>query len=241
MEVVRVFYPGLPGAWPGQAGDVGGPIVVSFKANPVDILSGKYDSYLANWFETMPLHRDIWWTYWHEPEDDVANGNFTAQQWRDAYRRIAGLADAANHPRLYNTVILMCWTLDPRSGRNFDNFFPGSDVVEALGWDCYSVPNQTTPYASPETMYGQALAKTRQLGLMFGIAETGSLLAPSDPTGQLRGDWLRRVGHYLGRNNADFVCYFDSVVGGDFRLLDGPSATGWRDVVSTFGSHDPLP
>ena len=82
MEVVRVFYPGLPSAWPGRAGQVGGPIVVSFKANPADVLSGKHDAYLSQWFASAPKNRDIWWTYWHEPEDDVEDGNFTAQQWR---------------------------------------------------------------------------------------------------------------------------------------------------------------
>jgi hypothetical protein len=240
MEVVRVFYPGLPSAWPGRAGQVGGPIVVSFKANPVDILAGKHDAYLSQWFASAPKNRDIWWTYWHEPEDDVEDGNFTAQQWRDAYRHLAGLADAADNPRLYNTVILMCWTVNPRSGRSFDTFFPGSDVVEAMGWDCYSVSTSTTAYAKPEDVYSRALAKTRELGLQFGVAETGSLLAASDPDGTKRAEWLLSVGRWLGERDASFVCYFDSVVGGEFRLLDTASQQAWRQVVTGVGTHDPI-
>jgi hypothetical protein len=240
MEVVRVFYPGLPSAWPGRAGQVGGPIVVSFKANPADVLSGKHDAYLSEWFASAPKDRDIWWTYWHEPEDDVEDGNFTAQQWRDAYRHLAGLANAADNPRLYNTVILMCWTVNPRSGRSFDTFFPGSDVVEAMGWDCYSVSTSTAPYAKPEDVYGRALAKTRELGLQFGVAETGSLLAASDPDGAKRAEWLLSVGRWLGEREASFVCYFDSVVGGEFRLLDAASQQAWRQVVTGVGEHDPI-
>ena len=34
LDVVRVFYPGLPAPWPGKAGITGGPVIVSFKASP---------------------------------------------------------------------------------------------------------------------------------------------------------------------------------------------------------------
>ncbi|MEO8108178.1 MAG: hypothetical protein ABI720_12770, partial [Actinomycetes bacterium] len=85
MEVVRVFYAGLPSRWPGRAGQVNGPVVVSFKVDPVEVLSGEHDVYMSNWFSAAPRDREIWWTYWHEPEDDVERGGFTAEQWRDAY------------------------------------------------------------------------------------------------------------------------------------------------------------
>ena len=234
MEVVRVFYPGLPSAWPGRAGQVGGPVVVSFKANPTDIVAGKHDEFFAKWFSEAPRNRDIWWTYWHEPEDDVESGNFRAEEWRDAYRRLAGLANAADNPKLHNTVILMCWTVNPRSGRDFDDFFPGKSAVEALGWDCYSHPSDATTYARPEDMYGRAVTKSRELGLPWGIAETGSRLVPGDESGEKRAVWLRSIGSWLAQRDAAFVTYFDSVVGGEFRLLDQPSKSAWRDVVNNF-------
>ncbi len=236
MEVVRVFYPGLPSRWPGRAGEVGGPVVVSFKANPSDVLAGRHDTYLAEWFRTAPRDRDIWWSYWHEPEDNVESGDFTAQQWRDAYRRIAGLADAAGNPQLHNTVILMCWTASPKSGRSVSSFFPGADVVEAMGWDCYA--HSTSPYANPEDMYGKAFAATRELGLPFGVAETGARLGVDDATGSKRGDWLRSIGSWLLERDAAFACYWDAVAtGGDYRLLDEPSKQAWREVTTTYGSH----
>ena len=238
MEVVRVFYPGLPSGWPGRAGDVDGAIVVSFKAPPAEILAGKHDALLANWFRTAPTDREIWWSYWHEPEDDVEAGNFTAQQYRDAFRRIAGLANAANNPKLHNTVILMCWTVNPRSGRTFSDYFPGKDVVDTIGWDCYSAASSSTAYYSPEEVYSRAIATTRGLGLEFGIAETGSLKVGVDPDGSKRAEWLRSVGRYLEDQDASFVCYFDSIVGGEFRLLDAPSRQAWHDVVTGVGTHE---
>lgn len=240
MEVVRVFYPGLPSGWPGRAGEVGGAIVVSFKAHPTDILAGKHDALLRNWFATAPTDREIWWSYWHEPEDDVERGSFTAQQYRDAYRRIATFANQAANPKLHNTVILMCWTVNPQSGRDFNDFFPGTDVVEALGWDCYNYAAPSGGYAKPEDIYTKALATTRNLGLQFGIAETGSLHAGNDPDGSRRAAWLRSIGQFLADKDASFVCYFDSNVGGEFRLLDASSQQAWREVVTGYGHHDPI-
>lgn len=239
MEVVRVFYPGLPSAWPGRAGSVDGAVVVSFKAKPADVLAGKHDAYLSQWFQSAPRDREIWWSYFHEPEDNVESGDFTAQQWRDAYRRIAALADAAQNPRLHSTVILMCWTISPKSSRTFSSYFPGADVVDTLGWDCYA--HSTSPYSDPEDMYGKALAKTRELGLQFGVAETGAKLGSDDATGSKRGAWLRTVGRWLLDRDAAWACYWDATAsGGDYRLTDDPSKQAWRDVVTTYGGHDPV-
>jgi len=240
MEVVRVFYPGLPSKWPGRAGDVGGAVVVSFKASPVDILSGKHDATLSEWFRTAPRDRDIWWSYFHEPEDNVKSGDFTAQQWRDAFTRIAGLADAAGNPRLYNTVILMCWTLSPASGRNFADFMPGGGVVEAIGWDCYA--HSSSPYSNPDDLYRKAYTKTRELGLQFGVAETGAKLGADDGSGAKRGQWLRSVGRWMLDRDAAFACYWDAqgVTGADYRLADDPSKQAWREVTTTYGNHDPI-
>ncbi|MFZ0324824.1 MAG: hypothetical protein WAN48_11935 [Actinomycetes bacterium] len=233
LEVVRVFYGGLPEAWPGRAGAVGGPVVVSFKGSPAAVNSGQYDAQLAQWFATAPAGRDIWWTYWHEPENDIEDGAFTAAAWRSAYRRIAGLADQAANPQLHNTVVLMCLTVDPKSGRRFSDYFPGADVVDTLGWDCYSRPSAPASYQPPAEMFSRAIAVNRQYGLSFGVAEAGSLLAPGDD-GTGRAAWLRDVGTYLADNHALFAVYFDSVVGGEYRLLDEPSRQAWYDVVTGY-------
>jgi hypothetical protein len=37
---------------------------------------------------------------------------------------------------------------------------------------------------------------------------------------------------FLSAHNAQFVTYFDSTVGADYRLLDAPSMAAWRAAVS---------
>ncbi|WP_319459174.1 hypothetical protein [Micromonospora sp. RTP1Z1] len=229
LRMARVFYPGLPPAWNGSRADVvDRTVVVSFKASPQEVNSGKYDSRLASWFASIPREHNVYWSYFHEPEDDVEGGAFTAAAYKSAWRRIAGLADRADNPKLINTIILMCWTLDPKSGRNFDAFYPGGDLVETLGWDCYNWGAKWKRYASPQEIYGRMISKSRELGKPWGVAETGSDLVPGD-SGTDRATWIRSMAGYLNDQRPEFVAYYNQVVSqGDFRLQDSPSIQAWR-------------
>ncbi|PWR17211.1 hypothetical protein DKT69_01435, partial [Micromonospora sicca] len=229
LRMARVFYPGLPPAWNGSRADVvDRTVVVSFKAAPQEVNSGKYDSRLASWFASIPRDHNVYWSYFHEPEDDVERGAFTPAAYKAAWRRIAGLADRADNPKLINTIILMCWTLDPKSGRNFDAFYPGGDLVETLGWDCYNWGAKWKRYASPQEIYGRMISKSRELGKPWGVAETGSDLVPGD-SGTGRATWIRSMAGYLNGQRPEFVAYYNQVVSqGDFRLRDSPSIQAWR-------------
>jgi hypothetical protein len=231
MDVVRVYYTGMPDQWPGRAGSVGGPISVSFKDSPARVLSGQDDAFFKNWFASAPRDRQIWWTYWHEPEDDIEAGRFTAADYRAAWAHLADLANQAGNPNLHATLILMCWTLNPASHRNFADYFPGTGTIDVLGWDCYNRSADKGVYTDPGTVFGPLVAKSNEVGLPFAIGEFGSVLAPGD-NGSGRAQWLSDCASYLSRQNAVFVTYFDSVIGADYRLLDTPSRTMWRSVVT---------
>ncbi|MGN9812273.1 hypothetical protein ACTMSW_23325 [Micromonospora sp. BQ11] len=229
LRMARVFYPGLPPAWDGSRSDVvDRTVVVSFKASPQEINSGRHDSRLASWFASIPREHNVYWSYFHEPEDDVERGAFTPEAYRTAWKRVAGLADRAGNPKLVNTLILMCWTLDPKSGRSFDAFYPGGDVIETLGWDCYNWGAKWKRYAPPQEIYGRMIDKSRALGKPWGLAETGSDLVPGD-SGAGRAAWIRSMTGYLNGQRPEFVAYYNQVVHqGDFRLTDQPSILAWR-------------
>ncbi|MFE9956445.1 hypothetical protein [Micromonospora sp. NPDC005299] len=229
LRMARVFFPGLPPAWNGSRADVvDRTVVVSFKASPQEINSGKYDSRLASWFASIPRDHNVYWSYFHEPEDDVERGGFTTTAYRTAWKRVAGLANRANNPKLINTLILMCWTLDPKSGRSFDAFYPGGDVIETLGWDCYNWGAKWKRYASPQEIYGEMISKSKALGKPWGVAETGSDLVPGD-SGSGRATWIRSMTGFLNGQRPEFVAYYNQVVSqGDFRLLDQPSIQAWK-------------
>ncbi|MDG4804141.1 hypothetical protein [Micromonospora sp. WMMD980] len=229
LQMARIFFPGMPPAWKGSRADVvDRTVVVSFKASPQEINSGRHDARLASWFASIPRDHNVYWSYFHEPEDDVERGAFTTDAYRAAWKRVAGLAARADNAKLINTLILMCWTLDSKSGRSFDAFYPGGDVIEALGWDCYNWGKKWKRYASPQEIYGPIINKSKALGKPWGVAETGSDLVPGD-SGAGRATWIRAMTSYLNGQRPEFVAYYNQTVSqGDFRLLDRPSIQAWK-------------
>jgi len=207
------------------------PAIVSIRIPPSDVVSGVADKALRTWFSSAPTDRRIWWSYMHEPEDEIARGDYTAAEYRAAFRRVSDIAAEAQNWRLRATLILMCYTVNPKSGRNWQDYYaPGA--VDVLGWDCYNHGEKRGVYGKPATLYGNAIATSRDAGLPWGMAEIGSKIADGDD-GTGRGAWLRSVASYLYGEGALFVSYFDTNgAGADYRLLDEPSRQAWYDVVS---------
>lgn len=231
LRSVRVYFPGLPNGWP-LADQPERTIVVSFKAMPRDVLAGKDDAALLRWFTAAPrAQQQLYWSYFHEPEDNIARGEFTAADYRAAWAHIAALAASARNQHLVPTLILMAWTLNPASGRHVLDYYPGSAVIGELGWDAYNEGARRGVYDAPASIYGQAAAVSASLGKPWAVAETGSLLVSHDD-GTRRAAWIRSVGAYLAASGASWVTYFDAPVGGAFQLTDASSQQAWRSVVS---------
>ena len=93
-----MFYSGLPQAWPGKLDAGGRPMIISFKAPPAEVLAGTHDARLRDWFRTAPTDQDIYWTYFHEPENDIQSGAFTAAQFRQAWQRIVRAGRRGGQP-----------------------------------------------------------------------------------------------------------------------------------------------
>ena len=200
------------------------------------MLAGKYDAALLAWFTAAPRDQETYWSYVHEPEAEIAKGSYTAAAYRTAWQHISRLEDQANNPHLHSTLILMAWTVNPASGLNWKDYYPGDGYINVLGWDPYNDAGSDagpSTYPAPADIYGGVVAVSKAAGKPFGIAETGSRLIPSDPSGVGRAAWLTKVGKYLKDNSALFVAYWDSAVKiGDYRLTDAPSAAAWRKLVS---------
>jgi len=239
LEMVRVFYT-QPPAWSSVLNVNKRPISISFKYAPKDVAAGKHDAYLKNWFQTAPRDQDVYWTFYHEPEDNVAGGEFVAADYRAAWTRLRQLANAANNPRLHATLILMDWTLNPLSGRKWKDFYAGKNVIQVLGWDAYNTKAKKGEYQPVEEIFGPVVAASKAEGLPFAIAETGSHLVAGDK-GAGRAAWAKAMVKYLAANKALYVSYFDidwsksSGVAwgvGDFRLRDSNGMAVWREFCS---------
>lgn len=234
-EVVRLFDPGMPVSWSKRAPYIEDKTIsISFRPDPAEVLTGQHDAALLNWFNAAPSDQPIYWTYFHEPEPKIAAGEFTAAQYRAAWARIAKLADQACKPNMHATLILTGWTANPRSNRDWRDYYAGDSVIDVLGWDPYNdATSQEGPksYASPESIFGNVVEISKNAGKPFAIGETGTRLIPTDPNGTQRAEWLKDVARYLDNEGALFVAYWDSKTFADFRLLDSASRDSWAGII----------
>jgi hypothetical protein len=232
LGAVRVFAPGMPASWTKLNNNYPNtPLVVSFKGQPADVVAGRHDAELRAWFAAAPRDRVTRWAYWHEPEDNFMSAG-EKEQYRRAWQRISGLADSANNPNLRATLILMCWTLKPKSGRDWRDYYAGAGAIDGFGFDCYNAGHRKGVYRPVDRMLESAVALSASTGKPWGIAELGSIIVSSDRDGRGRAAWLRAVVTYAEAHQAAFVTYFDSDVGTDYRLHDTPSKQAWRELVS---------
>jgi len=231
ISIARVFSAWMPPSWASLKHDLGDrPLIVSFRLRPSKVLAGEFDQQLTAWFRAAPAHRDVYWVYYHEPEDETERGLFTAEQFKEAWRHIARLADRVDNPRLHATVILMCWTAAEHSGRDWHDFVPDDGSVDVLAWDCYAKGDDAASYADTEALLEPAHEASASIGAAWGIGELGARIIAGDD-GHARARWLKEVGAYAIGHGAVFVAYFDAPIGGSFRLTDRPSIDAWRRLV----------
>jgi hypothetical protein len=231
MSIFRAFNTGLPASWSTLNATYGGtPLVVSFKANPTDITSGKDDGFFRAWFASAPKDRIDYWSYYHEPEDNIAAGEFTAAAYRAAWVHLRSLANEAGNAKLKSALILMAYSLEKVAHRTWTDYYPGSATIDVLVWDSYSTLSKPA-YLTPAQLFGPALSASTSAGKPFAIAEFGAVLAPGD-NGANRAAWLTSCESFLKQNHAVFATYFDAIGRGDWRLLDSPSVAAMHKAVT---------
>ncbi len=242
MPIVRVYYPGLPSsnAWSGGLASANhSAVIVSFKALPTTLLSGADDSALRHFFDTAPTGHPIYWSYYHEPEDNIAAGEFKLADYKAAWAHVAALARAAHNPALHSTLILMSWDLVKASHRNWRNYLPGGGIISVLGWDAYPVGSATNVHPQltpPGGFMGPAIRASRSVGLPYGFPEFGL------STSKGRPGWLKNVGNYIMHSGALFASYFDgNQQYPTLRLTDSRSIAVWRGFVTASRDGGPTP
>ena len=237
MAIVRTYYSGLPSA---NAWTTGLPaanksaVIVSFKAEPTTILSGQDDAALSHFFDTAPTGNPIYWSYFHEPEGNIADGEFTLADYKAAWAHVVALANAAHNPDLHSTLILGGYDFSPSAHRSWKDYLPGGGIISTLGWDAYppgSAKNENPIAAAPDTFMAQEIAAAKSVGLPYGFAEFGL----STPVG--RPAWLSDVGNYLMHSGALFATYWNgNAQYPTLKLTDAASVAVWKSFVAQSGS-----
>ena len=242
MAIVRTYYPGLPSsnAWTtGLPASNKSAVIVSFKAQPTTILSGQDDAALSHFFDTAPTGNPIYWSYYHEPEGNIRDGEFTLADYKAAWAHVVSLAKAAHNPDLHSTLILGGYDFSPSAHRNWKDYLPGGGIISTLGWDAYppgSAKNENPIAAAPDTFMAQEIAAAKSVGLPYGFAEFGLSTAAGRPA------WLSDVGNYLLHSGAVFATYFNgNAQYPTLKLTDAASVAIWKGFVAKSGSSAPGP
>ena len=219
-DMARFFYRALPeGNWPkfGNAQVMASlklPIVDG-RADVAGLLDGRYDQQLTSWFASMP--RDgtpKYVAFWHEPEDDIAAGRLTAAEFRQSFEHVRALAAQfdGTHRNINVGVMLMGFTADPASGRDVSDYLPPG--VSFVGWDIYP------PASENETWSRFALAAEAACDAgvpQWFLAET-AINSFEQPTQSDKAQWIPIAADAACDLGYSGLLYFDSSVGGDFRL-----------------------
>jgi hypothetical protein len=237
MAIVRTYYPGLPSAnaWTtGLPASNKSAVIVSFKAQPTAILSGQDDAALSHFFDTAPTGNPIYWSYYHEPEGNIADGEFTLANYKAAWAHVVSLANAAHNSDLHSTLILGGYDFSPSSHRSWKDYLPGGGIINTLGWDAYppgSAKNENPVAAPPDNFMAQEIAAAKSVGLPYGFAEFGLSTATGRPA------WLTEVGNYLLHSGAVFATYFNgNAQYPTLKLTDAASVGVWKGFVAKSGS-----
>lgn len=120
----------------------------------------------------------VYWAYYHEPEDNVENGSLNITVWQDRQVEAAEVAaevDPNGDVLLFGTI-LMSWTLNPNSGRDYlDYLTPAvTAAIDFAGWDAYGGPHAADgPDRAPVDVMGNPAEASASVGLPWGIFETG--------------------------------------------------------------------
>lgn len=222
-ETVRLYYTGLPwGAFP----TFPGVPVASFKAPAAAFAGGDHDDAIRAFLESAAKNgRRKFVAFWHEPEDDIEAGAMTGVNYRAATAHLRDIirSYAGSGLGLKSCQILMQWSLDPHSGRNVGNYLV--DGLDAIGWDCY--PGLDS--GSISTDYQRCADATAAIGaprwMLCETAPNSALHA----TQQQKADWLGLACQIARDKGCDLFQYFDSTVGGDFRLT---SQAAWDAMAA---------
>ncbi len=209
LTSARVFLGGTPTQWSNSkllaTVPANGTVAVSFQSGT----PAQVQTFLSGHPSTMTCYA----TYFHEPED-----NFTSAAQKAAYRASWDLyAPAIRAANCKPTLILMKWSLNPKSGRDWHDWFPVGDV-DVLAFDAYNAMAKKGTYGDAARYLAPIIAAQAETHLPWALTELGSDV-PAGTASTDRADWAHRVAVAAAADP-------------NFLFAD------WWDVLSKDGSRD---
>ncbi len=220
LTTVRVFLSSTPSSWSSNA------LLSTVPANGTVALSfhSGTPTQVTRFLSSRPKTLKCYATYWHEPED-----NFMTATQKAAYRtNWHGYAPAIRQAGCKPTLILMKWSLNPKSGRNWQDWYPKGDI-DVLAFDAYNTRAKIGTYGTPSQYLAPILAASTQTGLPWALTELASDI-PAGTKATDRAAWAHGVAvAAASQPRFLFATWWDvlSNSGRDYRL-DSVTAQAWH-------------
>lgn len=229
-----------------QAMDVarGAASAYSFKYPPAEVSAGTHDTALRSFFQGIQDNHPVYWTFWHEPDDELyKTHSFTPTAYRAAWKHIRQIADSvkATRPNLdiHATLIIMQYSMTPNVAPSRpllgpDGMYPGDDVIDVFAADTYNSAADQGDIADPATQFGKVIDFAQAHGKPWAVPELGSCPVAGKPQG--RAQYLTNAITYWSSRGYPpvYAAYFDlDWPACDYRLDNDTTARSvWQDAVT---------
>jgi hypothetical protein len=181
---------------------------------------------LVSLFRSAPTDRPFYYCVWHEPEDNIKAGQFSAAQLRAGWA-VARQAQQQVGDHIKLVPILMGYTWQKGSGRNPEDYLPDDANWDVLGVDTYFGGSIGEPVTAIATGFDSQIATAAAHRKAWGVCETG---IGQKVTGAARGAALKLLAQTIRAKGALFATYFRGKGGNqwDLSAADG-SAAAWLE------------
>lgn len=201
------------------------PTILSRNYPVADTLAGKYDALIDG--EARSATAPVWLVPWHEAD----NNKLAPADFVNVFRYVAARVHVVNNPLVRMTPILMGFTVKGGVTATFDQFYPGDDAADAIGFDQYAhsaVPQFAT--AAGALSAPLAIAKAHGKPLVIGEVSLYPTYTDAQWT-QVTADVIAALD--LGAKTVAAVAWFNTNKEHDFRLDLHPDALkAWSAVTS---------
>lgn len=223
LTSVRVFLNSTPTSWSKNALLAtipdNGTVALSF-----DSVNPGTPAQIQAFLDGRPAGLTCYASYFHEPED-----NFTTAAQKAAYLASwDAYAPAFRAAGCIPTLILMKWSLNPHSGRNWHDWYAPRDV-DLLAFDAYNTRAKIGTYGDPVKYLAPILAASTETHLPWALTELGSDI-PAGTRPADRAAWAHGVAVAAAADpRFRFADWWDVLSGsGRDYTMDLVTATVWH-------------
>lgn len=194
----------------------------SFKPNPATFAAGGNDTWFNSFLDSIPSGHRMIIILWHEPEDNIANGEFSLAEWKAANNHLGALVHAKGRAELRTAICLMgSWTFNPASPYYTTEYWDAgfSSAIDYIGLDPYNSNSSFTKFSNDanlaRAMNWAALHQKQVILPEFGCIDDPG----GDPSKKVA--WINDAYQYSVSANMYAICYFNM----DGTIPDVPLST----------------